>query len=304
MKGLDGLLVIDKPGGQTSRAVVNLVQRWFPTRTKVGHCGTLDPLATGVLVVCVGQATRLADYVQQQGKTYHARIRLGAVSTTDDADGQIREQKVAAVPTAEEIAAVLRGFVGTIWQRPPTVSAVKLHGQRAYTLARQGAAPELTPRPVSIQAIRLLDYRWPTLELEVDCGKGTYIRSLARDVGEKLGCGGYVDALRRLRIGPFTLQQAVPLVNRTEPPPLLPLELAVAHLPRLELTADQAERFSHGQPLAWPTKLPEGHRGATSTPPDENHWAVVDPQGFLIGIGERHGRWVRPRVVLSRQRPR
>jgi tRNA pseudouridine55 synthase len=174
------LLVIDKPAGMTSRAVVDHAQRWFPPRTRLGHTGTLDPLATGVLVLCVGAATRLAEYIQRMPKTYRAGIALGARSDTDDADGHITPVPDATPPGRAELVETLRGFVGTLDQVPPAFSAAHVDGRRAYDLARRGAEVSLTPRPVTIHVIDLERYEYPHLELNVACGKGTYIRSLAR----------------------------------------------------------------------------------------------------------------------------
>lgn len=208
---MNGLLVIDKPAGMTSRDVVNRVQRWFPRGTKVGHTGTLDPLATGVLVICVGAATKLADVVQAMGKSYRSQFRLGATSDTDDADGTVALVADAAPPTEEMVRTALAGFVGVVEQLPPAYSALKVAGRRAHDLARRGEAVELKPRPVRIDAVRLLGYEWPFVEVEVDCGKGTYIRSIARDLGAKLGVGGLVATLRRTRVGPFTADQGIGL---------------------------------------------------------------------------------------------
>jgi tRNA pseudouridine55 synthase len=202
----DGFLVIDKPGGMTSRDVVNVAQRWFPRRTKIGHAGTLDPLATGVLVLAVGAATKLVERVQAMGKTYRTRILLGFTSDTDDADGKLTPSPAGTIPAEAMIRELLPRFVGTILQLPPRVSALKIDGRRAYDLARQGKDVKLEPRPVRVDAIRLLGYEWPHLDLEIDCGKGTYIRSIARDVGDALGCGGLVQTLRRTRIGEFTAE--------------------------------------------------------------------------------------------------
>ncbi len=208
---MNGLLVIDKPAGMTSRDVVNRVQLWFPRGTKVGHTGTLDPLATGVLVVCVGAATKFADVVQAMTKTYHSQFRLGATSDTDDADGTVTLVSNATPPTEEAMQAALAGFVGVVEQLPPAYSALKVAGKRAHDLARRGEAVELKPRLVRIDAVRLLGYEWPFLEVEVDCGKGTYIRSIARDLGATLGVGGLVATLRRTRVGPFTAEQGIGL---------------------------------------------------------------------------------------------
>src|SRR4051812_48863788 len=158
---MNGLLVIDKPGGMTSRDVVNRVQRWFPRKTKIGHTGTLDPLATGVLVVCVGAATRLADLVQGMGKSYASRFRLGATSTTDDADGEVAPRPGAVPPTRGQIDTALPAFLGPVEQVPPAFSALKVDGRRAHALARQGREVSLAARTVRIDAVRVLAYEWP-----------------------------------------------------------------------------------------------------------------------------------------------
>ena len=181
-----------RPGGATLRKV------------KVGHAGTLDPLASGVLVVCVGAATRLIEYVQRMPKTYRARVRLGATSDTDDADGTIAEAIDPPIPGEADLRAVLASQVGVIEQVPPEFSAIKVAGERAYDLARAGREVVLKARPVTVHRVELLDYDWPRLELEVDCGAGTYIRSIARDVGQALGCGGLIEVLTRTKIGPVT----------------------------------------------------------------------------------------------------
>ncbi len=206
----DGLLVLDKGGGVTSRDAVNAALRWFPRGTRIGHTGTLDPLATGVLVLCLGAATRLTEYVQRMGKTYRAGVRLGARSDTDDADGMVTTVNAAA-PDAATVTACLAGFVGDIEQTPPAYSAAKVAGRRAYDLARQGQDVDLRPRRVHVYGIDVCRYDYPHLELEVRCGKGTYIRSLARDLGARLGCGALIQTLRRTRVGPFTTDDAVPM---------------------------------------------------------------------------------------------
>jgi tRNA pseudouridine55 synthase len=253
----DGLLVLDKPGGITSRAAVDRALRWFPRGTRMGHTGTLDPLATGVLVLCLGSATRLTEYVQRMTKTYRAGVRLGARSDTDDAAGVVMPVAGAAAPGADIVARCVAGFVGTIEQTPPAHSAAKVGGRRAYNLARGGEEFALRPRPVHIDRIDVLAYAWPDLDLEVHCGKGTYIRSLARDLGERLGCGGYVRTLRRTRVGPFTAEMGLSL--ESDPAAarerLLPAEMAVVELPRLELPAAQVRRLCQGQALPAPPEL-------------------------------------------------
>ena len=208
---MNGFLVVDKPAGMTSRDVVNRVQFWFPRRTKIGHTGTLDPLATGVLVLCIGAATKLADRVQAMAKQYETRIRLGATSNTDDADGAVVGSIEPVVPTIAAVEAALPAFVGAILQLPPQFSALKVQGQRAYDLARRGTEVALQPRPVRVDSVLLQGYEWPWLDLRIDCGKGTYIRSIARDLGAVLGVGGLVQTLRRTRVGPFAAERGIKL---------------------------------------------------------------------------------------------
>ncbi len=281
---MNGLLVIDKPPGMTSRDVVNRAQLWFPRKTKLGHTGTLDPLATGVLVVCVGAATRLAEFVQAMGKTYRTRILLGHRSDTDDADGTVTAVSGASPVSEQAIRDALPRFIGTISQTPPAYSALKVAGQRAHDLARRGADVKLAARPVNVYRIDLLGYGWPHLDLEIDCGKGTYIRSIARDLGDALGVGGLVQTLRRTRVGPFTAEQGVGLDAADVRDRLLPMAKAVAELPRVELTDDLATRFRQGQRVACAAKDAET--------------AAVFAGGELLGIGEVSGGQVKPKVVV------
>lgn len=291
---MNGLLVIDKPGGMTSRDAVNRVQRWFPRKTKIGHTGTLDPLATGVLVVCMGPATRLADHVQAMGKSYIARFRLGATSTTDDADGKVTETANATAPMREEIEAAISRFVGTIVQLPPTVSALKVEGQRAHDLVRKGKNVQLAARTVHIDAIRIRCYEWPWLDAEVDCGKGTYIRSIARDLGAALGCGGLVQTLRRTRVGPFTAEQGVgvdvsPEEGRSAVVP--PLSAFDESVPRLTLTELTTARFRSGQVVEY---VNDSEHGPGYIVP------VLDRAGEMIGIGKTLERKrVAPEIVFA-----
>jgi tRNA pseudouridine55 synthase len=273
---IHGLLVIDKPPCMTSRDVVNRAQGWFPRGTRLGHTGTLDPLATGVLVLCVGVATRLTEFVQDMGKTYRATLLLGMRSDTDDADGVMTPVHIAPIPDPAAVTACLRDFVGDIDQVPPAYSAAKVTGRRAYDLARRGQSVTLQPRKVRIDGIDVLAFHYPRLEIEVRCGKGTYIRSLARDLGDKLGCGALVEALRRTRIGPFTLGEALPL--DTTPTiacaRLLPLSAAVAELPVLELSREQLQQLTVGQGIPYTGAVP-----ATAA-----LFAVLAPEGKLCAL--------------------
>lgn len=287
---MDGILVIDKPGGMTSRGVVNRVQRWFPRRTKIGHTGTLDPLATGVLVVCIGAATRLADYVQAMPKSYASRFRLGATSSTDDADGDVAVNP-AAVPVSEEkIAAAVAAFVGTIDQVPPAFSALKLQGRRAHVLARKGQDVRLEARPVRIDAVRMIAYEWPFLDVEIDCGKGTYIRSVARDLGAALGCGALVETLRRTRIGPFRAEDAITLEMdpAAVPSRLRPMEEAVAGLPVVRLPPEDEAAFLTGQSVAG------GDR------PLSGEVCVKGEGDRFLGIGVMAADRIKPDRVIAR----
>ena len=289
---VNGLLVIDKPGGMTSRDAVNRVQGWFPRKTKLGHTGTLDPLATGVLVVCVGAATRLADYVQAMGKSYASCFRLGATSTTDDADGDVTETLGVVPQTREQIETALILLKGLIQQVPPAYSALKLAGRRAHDLARQGKEVALAARPVRIDAIRVTGFAWPWLDVEVDCGKGTYIRSIARDLGDRLGCGGLVQTLRRTRVGPFTVEQGLALDADPASVKLRPMVDAVAGLARRTLTADEVRRLRQGQRIAI---TPEG----CAPPPEATEVSVLDESGELVGICVVEGEQLKPHLVFA-----
>ncbi|MGL6096991.1 MAG: tRNA pseudouridine(55) synthase TruB, partial [Fimbriiglobus sp.] len=291
---MNGLIVIDKPGGMTSQDVVYRVKKWFPRGTKVGHTGTLDPLATGVLVVCVGTATRLADIVQAMGKSYASRFRFGATSDTDDADGTVIPTPIQdpTPPSEADVRAALARFVGDIEQLPPAYSALKIGGRRSHALARSGTAVSHAPRPVRVDAVRLVGYAWPFADVEIDCGKGTYIRSIARDTGEILGVGGLVETLRRTRIGPFTPDAAAtitesPDVGRSK---LLPPATAAIGIPRVTILAESATRFRCGIAVA-PTE-------PTTCIGDVG---VYDAAGDIVGIAEMiPGGLARPYIVLDR----
>lgn len=285
---MNGLLVIDKPSGMTSRDAVNRVQRWFPKKTKIGHTGTLDPLATGVLVVCVGAATRLADYVQAMGKSYESRFRLGATSTTDDADGEVTEAPGAVAPTRAQLDAALTRFTGSVEQMPPAFSALKVGGRRAHDLARQGKDVPLAPRAVRIDAVRVRAYEWPWLDVEVDCGKGTYIRSIARDLGAALGCGGLVQTLRRTRVGPFTTEHGMNLDADPTTVKLQPLTAAVAGMPQARVTADDVTRLRQGQRVALTTERAEGEQ-----------LTLLNDRGEMVGIALVERNQLKPHIIFA-----
>jgi tRNA pseudouridine55 synthase len=282
---LSGFLNLDKPIGLTSRDVVNRVLRAFrKPKPKVGHAGTLDPLASGVLVVAIGPATRLIEQVQRQPKTYLATILLGATSDTLDADGTITPTLDPPIPTASQVRDALASQVGIIDQLPPSYSALRVEGKRAYDLAREGKAVELAPRPVRIDQIELIRFDWPHVEISVDCGAGTYIRSIARDVGEALGCGGLIATLRRTRIGPFHVADAIPpdpelLTFDSIADRLLPPLAAVADRPQLLLTPEQSAAICRGQAIAAPA-------ADLASPIDTGPIALRSPDGSLLALAE------------------
>jgi tRNA pseudouridine55 synthase len=206
---MDGIFNLNKPIGMTSHDVVARVRRLTHQR-RVGHAGTLDPAASGVLPICLGQATRVVEYLSESGKRYRATIVLGAVTDTYDAEGEVIRSAPVHV-TREEAQAALAAFLGPQMQLPPLYSAIKRAGQPLYKLARAGVEVQLEPRPVEIYTLDLIDWQPPTLTVDVECSKGTYIRSLAYDLGERLGCGGHLGGLVRLRSGPFTLDESLTL---------------------------------------------------------------------------------------------
>jgi tRNA pseudouridine55 synthase len=208
---LEGIINLDKPAGLTSARAVSRVKRMLPSKAKVGHAGTLDPFATGVLLVLVGRATKACEKLMGAAKIYEAVIHLGATTPTDDVDSVETPWPSAAPVGNEMVKGILAQFVGDILQKPPAYSALKVGGRRAYVLARLGRAPKLSARTVRIDSIELLSYYWPLLGIRVRCGRGTYIRALARDIGEKLNVGGYLTALRRTSIGDFDISSSVSL---------------------------------------------------------------------------------------------
>jgi len=269
-----GLLNIHKPSGITSRDVVNRVQR-LVRGVKVGHAGTLDPLATGVLVVALGPATRLVEYVQRMPKTYFGTFLLGRSSDTEDIEGTVVESVDPPRPTRQEVDAALPAFLGTIQQLPPAFSALKVQGQRAYELARRGEHVELQSRPVEIHGLAVVRYEYPELELEVHCGSGTYIRSLGRDIARSLGTAAVMSALRRTAIGVFRIAEALDFDSLTLAvieSKLQPPSLAVAQLPAALLSEDEARRLANGLPV----------RNRWGWTADEV--AALDGQGRLVAI--------------------
>lgn len=298
---LDGWLIIDKPQGLTSTDVVNRVRRAFDAR-KAGHGGTLDPLATGVLPVAFGAATKTVPYVMDGTKLYRFTLRFGEARDTDDADGQVTATSPVR-PSNEAIAAALPAFRGAIMQVPPVFSAVKVAGERAYDMARDGRAPVLEARPARVDRFELVGRPDANAaEFEVESGKGVYMRSLARDLAAACGTLGHIAALRRLRVGPFTDARAIPLdnVSRSEdtapasPDLLLPVATALADIPALALTEAEVSDLSHGQAISLVTLM--GRIPANADP--DGGLARAMAGGRVIGLCRLEDGWLRPERLL------
>jgi tRNA pseudouridine55 synthase len=249
-----GVIVIDKPAGPSSFGVVKIARRLLQIK-KIGHLGTLDPLATGVLPLCLQEATKLTPFLLDQPKTYRATVFLGAETDTQDAAGSVMSRS-SELPAPEAIAPVLGTFVGEQWQTPPLFSALHFQGRRLYQWARQGISVNVTPRRITILDLSLESLTLPELTFTVTCSKGTYIRTLAADLGRQLGCGAYLKALRRLQVGPFSLDQAVSLPDdsgdRTAAgilEHLIPLVDCLPHLPTLEVNPGEAAQLRQGKSL-------------------------------------------------------
>jgi tRNA pseudouridine55 synthase len=283
------LVIVDKPGGMTSHDVVGRCRRLFGTR-KVGHAGTLDPMATGVLVIGIERATKLLGLITGTDKSYAATIRLGQRTSTEDAEGEVLQTIPAAHLTPAQIEQAIAARRGDIAQVPSAVSAIKIDGQRAYKLAREGQTVELAARPVRIERFDVLDIRragdFTDVDVAVDCSSGTYIRALARDVGDALGVGGHLTALRRTRVGRYGLDEARTLDELAEQPRLsYDLDRAcLLGFPHRVLTAEQAVDTSHGRALE-----PAGIDGV---------YAAVDPDGRVIALLEDGRSRTKPVVVL------
>lgn len=294
-RDISGWLVVDKPAGLTSTAVVNKV-KWAFDAKKAGHAGTLDPEATGILAVALGEATKTVPHVTDALKAYRFTVRLGAATNTDDAEGEVIARSDAR-PSDDAIKTALGGFVGDIMQVPPKFSAVKIDGQRAYKLARDGDDPQIEARPLWVEELVLVDRPdADTVVLDMTCGKGGYVRSIARDLGEKLGCYGHVERLRRIWSGPFDLDGAVTLdrVGELAKTPeidelLLPLEIGLDDLPRATCSPEAAARLRNGNPaMVIGTDLEYG----------DECWAACDGKAVAIGTfraGELHPS----RVILQ-----
>ena len=285
MTAPDGLLVVDKPAGWTSHDVVGRGRRLAGTR-KVGHAGTLDPMATGVLLLGIGRATRLLGHLALTDKAYDATIRLGATTVTDDAEGEVLEVRDTAGISDAAIAAALLPLTGAILQVPSSVSAIKVDGKRSYARVRAGESVELAARSVTVSRFEVLARRGDELDVTVQCSTGTYVRALARDLGAALGVGGHLAALRRTRVGPFTLGEAHTLDQLAQELSVVSLEAAVAaSFPRRELSESEAVDLSYGK------KLSAGGLEATI--------GAFAPDGRCIALLQDRDGFARPTVVFA-----
>jgi tRNA pseudouridine55 synthase len=291
-----GILPINKPRGKTSFDIVRHVRRATGEK-RVGHAGTLDPMATGVLLVLLGQATRINEYLLDLPKTYRAIVLLGVETTTYDAEGEVVATNAVNVDETQ-LRQALTTFVGDISQVPPAHSAVKVAGQRAYTLARRGETVELKSRAARVDRIDLLNFDSPEAVIDVVCGRGTYIRSIAHDLGQLLGCGAHLTALERTRVGPFDVEACTDeaileaaVTNATWPDLLQPVDFGLINLPALTLEIEDEKDIRHGQPA----DLGDEHR-----PGDGTEARAYAEDGSLIGIlryDATEGMW-RPRKIF------
>lgn len=289
MSAAAGIVIVDKPGGMTSHDVVGRCRRIFGTR-KVGHAGTLDPMATGVLVIGIERATKILGLISGESKSYAATIRLGRSTTTDDAEGEVLQNVSAEHVTDDAIDSALVGLRGEVAQRPSAVSAVKIGGKRAYQLVREGQDVQLAERTVRVDRFDVLAVRheapFVDLDVEVDCSSGTYIRALARDLGAALGVGGHLTALRRTRVGGFGLDHARSLEELAERPVLSYTldEACLLAFPRRDITVEQADDASHGRPL--------------SAAGIEGVYAATDTDGRVMALLEDRGGRTKSVVVI------
>jgi len=275
---ISGVLVVDKPVGMTSHDIVQIIRKGTNIR-RAGHTGTLDPRASGVLVILIGPAVRLSEYVSASDKRYQAIIKLGTTTDTYDADGHITSSSPVNI-TEEQFENTLKQFIGEIEQVPPPYSAVKVKGRKAYEMAREGEEVDLQPRKIQVYNLELLEWAPPEAVIDVYCSSGTYVRSLAHDLGDRLGCGAYLVGLRRTKSGRFTLRDAVPLRKLREAFEvgnwyqfLIPAAEALSDWPALELTVEQVEAVRHGN------RIP-------AEPKDTGMVRGISQQGELVALLE------------------
>jgi len=293
---MDGIVNINKPPGMTSHDVVQKVRRIMKEK-RIGHTGTLDPLATGVLVLCVGKATRIARYLEAGEKEYRAVMRLGVITETLDAAGRVLETRPYAPPDRADIERAMRKLTGVIMQRPPVFSAVKVSGVRSYKLARQGRAEALDPRPVTIHGIEMTAYADPLVSFTVRCSKGVYVRTLCADIGEALGMGAHLAGLVRTRSGRFSLEHAVSLDELEDMASagrahqaVTPMEEALADFPAVLIGNEEASKVVHGNRVSCPTFLANGSTDLAR---------IHDSAGRLLALARVVAGTLRPELVFA-----
>jgi len=299
---VSGILNVNKPAGITSFGVIRVVRRGTGIQ-KAGHAGTLDPLASGVLLVLLGQAVRVSEYLMELRKTYRAIVRLGVTTDTYDAEGSVTDVSDPGDVSREDVSRALAAFVGEIEQTPPAFSAVKVRGQRSYRLARKGTAVALAARRARIYSVDLLRFTPPDAEIEVECGKGTYIRSLAHDLGQALGCGAYLASLVRRRVGPFSLEAAVSLeeLERSFEGEewrglALPMDCGLTDLPVITLHLEDEKDLRHGQAV----RIDEDRLEAVALEDGRLYRAYGEDGGLvaILAFDAATGSW-RPRKVFG-----
>jgi tRNA pseudouridine55 synthase len=292
---VDGVLNINKPRQVTSHDVVEKARRIIKEK-RIGHTGTLDPIATGVLVLCVGKATRIAQYLEAGEKEYQAIMRLGVTTDTLDADGRILLSRTYAPPDKEKIVEVMKQFIGPIMQQPPVYSALKVSGIPSYKLAREGKAKPLPPRPVFIRHIELTSYEDPFVGFAAVCSKGVYVRSLCADLGEALGMGAHLTGLIRTRSGRFSIQHAVTLeqlanleTSTEREKALMPISEALAEFPVVSLSGKETERVLHGNHISCPADFMNSG----------GLFRLQDPAGKILALARNVAGVLKPELVFS-----
>jgi tRNA pseudouridine55 synthase len=293
---MDGILNINKPSGMTSHDVVQKVRR-IAKEKRIGHTGTLDPLATGVLLLCVGKATRVARYLEAGEKEYQAVMRLGVITDTLDAEGRVLETRSYTPPARMDIERIMSELTGVIMQRPPAFSAVKVSGVPSYKLARQGKARPLDPRPVTVHGVELTAYEDPFVSFTVRCSKGVYVRTLCGDMGEALGMGAHLTGLVRTRSGRFSIERAVSLDQLADiasssgaHQAMTSIDEALADLPAVLIGEEEAAKVMHGNQVSCPPSLANGSSDVAR---------VHDPAGRLLALARVVAGTLRPELVFS-----
>lgn len=302
-KVINGWLNIDKPQGLTSTQTIGRVRRFIQAQ-KLGHAGTLDPLATGILPIALGEATKTIPFVQENEKSYTFTITWGEQRNTDDLEGDVIKKSLHR-PTEQDIAALLPRFIGEILQTPPQFSAIKINGERAYALARAGEDVEIAPRPVSIHDLRLMRLEADSADFEMECGKGTYVRSIARDLGEILGCFGYISALRRTRVGCFSEKNSISLDELEKlsqyPDPdrfLLPVETVLDDIPALAMTDAEISRIKQGQSIRLVSRQ-DIDRLATAGVDESTKTIMAIGNNKLLALLDKNGIELQPVRVFN-----